>query len=95
MAGPPPSALPADWHLRDPESDGIAGAAVHRATRELLAGRQPRRQVLVAVIDGGVDTAHVALRPALSTNPRERPGNGRDDDGNGYVDDVRGWNFMG
>jgi subtilisin family serine protease len=85
----------ADWHLLDPETDGVAGAAVHRATRELLAGRRPRREVLVAVIDGGVDTAHVALRPALSTNPRERAGNGRDDDGNGYVDDVRGWNFMG
>lgn len=85
----------ADWHLLDPATDGIAGAAVRRATRELLAGRTPPRQVLVAVIDGGVDTAHVAIRPALSTNAREVPGNRRDDDGNGYVDDVRGWNFMG
>ena len=29
------------------------------------------------------------------TNPREIPGNGKDDDGNGYVDDIHGWNFLG
>ncbi|MCU0625578.1 MAG: S8 family serine peptidase [Gemmatimonadaceae bacterium] len=73
----------------------MAGIGLLRAQRELLAGMTPRREVLVAVIDGGVDTAHTAVRPALSTNAREVPGNRTDDDGNGYVDDVRGWNFMG
>jgi len=63
--------------------------------RELLAGRQPRRTVVVAVIDGGVDTAHADLRANLWSNPKEVAGNGRDDDGNGYVDDVHGWNFIG
>ena len=63
--------------------------------RELLAGRQPRRTVIVAVIDGGVDTAHIDLRGNLWSNPKEVAGNGRDDDGNGFVDDVRGWNFIG
>ena len=62
---------------------------------ELLAGQRPKRSVLVAVIDGGVDTSHAALRSALARNPREVPGNQRDDDGNGYVDDVLGWNFLG
>jgi len=47
------------------------------------------------VIDGGIDTAHVDLRPVLWRNERERGGTGRDDDGNGYVDDLRGWNFIG
>ncbi|MDF1505228.1 S8 family peptidase, partial [Roseisolibacter sp. H3M3-2] len=84
-----------DWHLRDPATDGVPGTGAARALRELLRDAAPRRRVLVAVIDGGVDTAHVALRPSLWANPGERPGNRADDDANGYVDDVRGWNFIG
>jgi len=45
--------------------------------------------VVVAVIDSGVDARHVDLAANLWTNPGELP-NGRDDDGNGYVDDVHG-----
>jgi subtilisin family serine protease len=87
-------ALPADWHLRDPERDGLPGVSATRALAELLAGRTPARIVVVAVIDGGVDTAHAALRPVLWSNPREQP-NRRDDDRDGLVDDTRGWNFIG
>jgi len=58
-------------------------------------GRQPQRTVIVAVIDGGVDTSHADLRANLWLNAGETPGNGADDDRNGYVDDVRGWNFIG
>jgi subtilisin family serine protease len=86
---------PLDWHLLDAAGDGYIGTGVRRAERELLAGRQPRRTVVVAVIDGGIDTAHVDLRANLWKNPRETPANGRDDDGNGYTDDVYGWNFIG
>lgn len=64
-----------------------------RAIRELLAGRQPQREVVVAVIDGGVDTAHTYLRTRLWKNEKEIAGNGADDDRNGYTDDVRGWNY--
>jgi subtilisin family serine protease len=84
-----------DWHLRDPQTDGIPGTGAARAVRELLGGAAPKRTVIVAVIDGGVDTAHVALRPSLWTNRGEQPNNRADDDRNGYVDDVRGWNFIG
>ena len=88
---PPP---PIDWHLQDPTTGGHPGAAVERAY-ELLKGRAPARTVVVAVIDGGIDTAHVDLRGRLWVNAREVAGNNRDDDGNGYVDDVHGWNFIG
>jgi hypothetical protein len=90
----PLSEAPRDWQLLD-VSDRVVGISERRAERELLAGKQPKRTVLVAVIDGGIDTAHVNLKANLWTNPKEVAGNGKDDDNNGYVDDVHGWNFIG
>ena len=91
----PLSEAPRDWQLLDASSDRVVGISERRAERELLAGKQPKRTVLVAVIDGGVDTAHVGLKANLWTNPKEIAGNGKDDDNNGYADDVHGWNFIG
>ena len=52
------------------------------------------REVIVALIDTGVDTNHEDFnRDVFWVNQGEIPGNGIDDDGNGYVDDVNGWNF--
>ena len=51
--------------------------------------------VVVAVLDTGVDYNHIDLRDNIWTNTGEIPGNGIDDDGNGYIDDVRGWNCSG
>jgi subtilisin family serine protease len=84
----------ADWHRLDYDTDKVPGVGSERAIRELLATRQPQREVIVAVIDGGVDTAHTYLRHRLWQNPKEIAGNGTDDDHNGYTDDVRGWNFL-
>ncbi|HEY8468269.1 MAG TPA: S8 family peptidase [Longimicrobiales bacterium] len=90
-----PATAPEAWWLKDPDTDGIFGASVERAYRELLAGKQPRRTVVVGVIDSGIDTDHEDLRANIWVNEDEIPGNGRDDDGNGYADDVHGWNFIG
>jgi MYXO-CTERM domain-containing protein len=49
--------------------------------------------VVVAVVDTGVDYNHPDLAANIWVNPGEIPGNGIDDDGNGYVDDVRGYDF--
>ena len=49
--------------------------------------------VIVAVVDSGVDINHPDLQTNIWTNPGETPGNGVDDDGNGYIDDINGWDF--
>src|SRR5690349_6839594 len=49
----PLTEAPRDWQLLD-VSDRVAGISARRAERELLAGKQPKRTVLVAVIDGGI-----------------------------------------
>lgn len=52
-----------------------------------------QKEVIVAVIDAGVDITHPDLQEAIWVNTKEIPGNGIDDDQNGFVDDVHGWNF--
>ncbi len=49
--------------------------------------------VIVAVIDSGLDTGHPDLAANLWVNTGETAGNGIDDDGNGYIDDVNGYDF--
>ncbi len=49
--------------------------------------------VIVAVIDTGIDISHPDLAANIWTNPGEIAGNGIDDDRDGYVDDVHGWDF--
>ncbi len=82
-----------NWHLLDAEHDGYHGISLQKAM-DLLKGKTPK-PIIVAVLDGGVDTNHFALKNALWINKNELQGNGRDDDHNGYVDDMHGWNFLG
>jgi cell wall-associated protease len=81
------------WHLKDLNKDGFYGISVNKAYEELKGKKG--KEVIVAVIDSGIDTAHEDLRPILWRNAKEIPGNKIDDDGNGYVDDIHGWNFLG
>ena len=53
------------------------------------------RDVVIAVIDTGVDFTHNDLEDNMWTNAAELNGEaGVDDDGNGYIDDVYGYNFQ-
>ncbi|MBC7741333.1 MAG: S8 family serine peptidase [Bdellovibrionaceae bacterium] len=52
------------------------------------------KDIVVAVLDSGIDYTHKDLKNNMWNNPNEVI-NGRDDDGNGLVDDIYGWNFNG
>jgi hypothetical protein len=49
--------------------------------------------IVVAVIDTGVNVAHEDLAANIWQNTDEVAGNGIDDDANGYADDVNGYDF--
>jgi subtilisin family serine protease len=49
-------------------------------------------EMVVAVVDTGVDYNHPDLAANIWTNSGEIPSNGKDDDSDGYIDNVFGWN---
>lgn len=55
---------------------------------------QGSNNVIVGIIDSGIDVEHPDLKANVWVNSGEIPNNGRDDDNNGYVDDVNGYDFV-
>ncbi len=85
--------VPKNWHQLDKTETGYYGISLEKAY-QLVKGKNSQN-VVVAVIDSGIDTLHEDIKPVLWRNPKEIPGNRKDDDKNGYTDDVYGWNFIG
>lgn len=91
-----------NWYIKDPVNDKLEGVSSERAISEFSLKNE--REIIVAVIDSGVDTNHVDLQGKIWVNPKEsgtdangadKATNKVDDDGNGLVDDVHGWNYLG
>lgn len=64
---------------------------------------QVKKQVLVGIVDTGIDYDHPDLTDNIWINPgesgidsegKDKKNNGIDDDGNGFIDDWHGWDFM-
>ncbi len=84
---------PKNWHALDLKTDGYFGISLTQAY-QFINGLKSKT-VVVAIVDSGIDTLQKDLQGVLWVNPKEKAGNGKDDDHNGYVDDVHGWNFLG
>jgi len=73
-------------------TSGTASADIKFIGARAMA-RTPQSEIVVGIIDTGVDYVHPDLAPNIWVNSLETPGNSIDDDGNGYVDDVHGYDF--
>jgi len=81
------------WHLLNiGQSGGLQGSDINAV--QAWKYRTDASDIVIAVIDGGVDIDHPDLDDNLWINKAEIPDNGIDDDQNGYVDDINGWNFV-
>ena len=83
-----------NWGEYDLVLDTIPGMSVNKAYSQIIKNRSGN-QVIVAVLDSGVDITHEDLKSVVWVNTKEVKNNGKDDDNNGYIDDVNGWNFLG
>jgi subtilisin family serine protease len=85
-----------DVAVTDPHSDNLwglnndTGISARRAW-DVSTGSS---DVVVAIIDTGIDYTHPDLAANMWVNPGETPGNGIDDDANGYIDDIHGVNTV-
>lgn len=84
-----------NWHWKDLTADSVHGISLKQAYTVLATLPNKPAPVIVAVLDGGIDTNHIALKNLFWVNKKEIPNNKIDDDKNGYVDDINGWNFLG
>jgi parallel beta-helix repeat protein len=85
--------LPDQWHLSNiGQGGGKPGADVSAFEAwDVTPGGNPN--IVIAIIDDGVELGHEDLAPNIWVNPGEAF-NGIDDDGNGYMDDINGWDFF-
>ncbi len=90
--------LDMQWHYINTGNQAIfegavAGADINAAAAWEVA--QGRKEVIVAIVDEGIDYNHPDIKDNMWVNEAELNGEkGVDDDGNGYFDDIYGYNFV-
>ena len=87
--------LDQQWHY---SNDGSLGFSVVGGDINLYEGWEietGKPNVVVCIVDGGIDIDHEDLAANVWVNEAEKNGEeGVDDDGNGYIDDINGFNFI-
>jgi len=91
-AVPDDEGYPDQWSLNNIHREGADIGAQEAWEYDAGGVDALGHDIVIAVIDDGVDVSHVDLVDNLWVNSGEIPGNEIDDDQNGYVDDVHGWN---
>ncbi len=81
------------WHY---ENDGKVGTkGVDIDLFNAWTKTTGSKDIIVSVVDGGIDYDHEDLKDNMWVNEAEYNGEeGVDDDGNGYIDDIHGYNFV-
>src|SRR5690606_1512942 len=82
-----------NWFHQDFQQTGVYGIGTDAAIEFLKSKNLKPTTVVVGVLDSGIEIDHEDLKANIWVNPKEKAGNGKDDDKNGYVDDVYGWDF--
>jgi subtilisin family serine protease len=80
------------WGMNNPGTTGVLDADIDAPEAWDITTGSP--DVILGVLDTGVEYDHEDLAGNVFSNPGEVPGNGVDDDGNGYIDDVHGINAI-
>lgn len=83
----------AQWSPNDPYYDGDNAWGLKTIKAESAWDVSKGNDIVVAVVDSGVNYNHVDLKNNIWSNSRETAADGLDNDGNGYIDDVKGWDF--
>ena len=82
------------WHYHNDGSIVGSVAGADAGIFEAWESSTGRSDVIVAIVDGGIDINHEDLNANIIANTAELNGvTGVDDDQNGYVDDIYGYNF--
>ncbi|MEC7181723.1 MAG: S8 family serine peptidase, partial [Bdellovibrionota bacterium] len=77
------------WHLN---SSKKYGSSIEEAYKKRIGDK--KEEVIVAIVDTGIDYKHEDLINNIWINKNEIPNNQKDDDGNGYIDDYYGINTL-
>jgi subtilisin family serine protease len=88
-----PALVKADSDPNDPSFGDQWGLSKVQAAAawEKISGST---DIVVAIIDTGIDYQHEDLADNIWKNEKEIAGNGIDDDKNGFIDDISGWDFF-
>lgn len=85
------------WDLKNTGNKSLSELAVEGADINVIPAWKHttgNRNIIVSIVDEGIDHTHPDLKDNLWVNEAEKNGqSGVDDDGNGYVDDIYGYNF--
>lgn len=83
------------WHYNNTGTATRSVAGVDIRLFDAWQTTMGNNDLIVAIVDGGVDYRHEDLAGNMWVNRPELNGiPGLDDDGNGYIDDVYGYNFV-
>ena len=80
------------WSLNNTGQNGILDVDIDAPEGWTI--EKGKKDIIVAVIDTGIDYNHPDLLGNIWRNKKEIPDNQIDDDKNGYIDDVVGWDFV-